>query len=255
MADTSALEEATRYSFKPEDLAEAAARVGRYYPSDYREHLTLASHDTMRNFARGYGDDNPLYDDEYYGRATRWGGQIAPPLIVHIMNKPMRGDPGPKRVPFRGIHLFISGTTTDWYQPVREGDTLFRFGGTETSEMKESAFAGSSLIEKWLLVHVNQRAEVVAISRTTRILTERKAAREREKYAKLEPAQYTDEDIARHDAIYEAETVRGAEQRSWEDRRSAAAARQGSVRGDGLHPVSRRRLRLSLSAGHGTRRL
>jgi hypothetical protein len=83
--------------------------------------------------------------------------------------------------------------------------------------MKESEFAGRSLIEKWLLVHINQRAEVVAISRTTRILTERKAAREREKYAKLEPAHYDDEAIARHDAIYEAETVRGAAPRYWED--------------------------------------
>ena len=44
------------------------------------------------------------------------------------------------------------------------------------------------------------------------MLTERKAARERGKYAEIEAAHYTDDDYARIDAIYESERA------SWRER-------------------------------------
>jgi hypothetical protein len=47
---------------------------------------------------------------------------------------------------------------------------------------------------------MNQRAEIVAISRTLAIHTERKTGREKGKYAAIEPATHTDEDIARTSA-------------------------------------------------------
>jgi hypothetical protein len=40
------------------------------------------------------------------------------------------------------------------------------------------------------------------VYRILRILTERKAARDKGKYADVEPARYTDEDYERIDAIY-----------------------------------------------------
>ena len=64
-------------------------------------------------------------------------------------------------------------------------------------------------------VKVNQRAEVVAVYRILMVLSERKTAAKKGKYSKIEPARYTDEDIARIDAVYAAEQVRGAEKRDW----------------------------------------
>jgi len=43
--------------------------------------LDIENGDAIRNFARGYGDDNPLFVDEDHGPTTRWGSQIAPPMI------------------------------------------------------------------------------------------------------------------------------------------------------------------------------
>ena len=43
------------------------------------------------------------------------------------------------------------------------------------------------------------------------IHTERKTARDKGKYADIEPATYTDEQIAELDEIYAAEQARGAE--------------------------------------------
>jgi hypothetical protein len=55
------------------------------------------------------------------------------------------------------------------------------------------------------------------VYRILSILTERKAARQRGKYADIEPTQYTDEDYERIDAIYASEQPRGAQKRYWED--------------------------------------
>ncbi len=213
-------EKATDFTFKEEDIERAKALVGHYSPSPAQEHLTTATHDAMRNFARSYGDDNPLFNSETYGETTRWGGQIAPPMISIGLNKPLYGDAPKERIKrpsFRGIHVFVSGSTWTWYRPIHEGDQLYSFGGTESVVEKKSEFAERSLLVTYASVKMNQRAEVVAISRTLAIHTERKRAREKGKYAAIEPATYTDEDIAKLDEVYAAEHVQGAEKRWWED--------------------------------------
>src|SRR3569623_1870807 len=213
-------DQATNFSFRAEDIDRAHALVGIYRPSATREYLTTVTHDAMRNFAAGYGDDNPLFASETYGKQTRWGGQIAPPMIPIALNKPLYGDRPDgelKRPAFRGIHVFVSGSTWHWYQPLREGDQLFSFGGIESGVEKRSKFAERSILIAYLSVRINQRAEVVATSRTLAIHTERKTAREKGKYADLEPATYTDDDLQRLDAIYADEAARAANQRLWED--------------------------------------
>src|SRR5690606_20973546 len=99
--------------FREEDIERAKALVGRWVPSKAQEHLTRVTPDAMRNFARSYGDPNPLYGSETYGTRTRWGAQIAPPMISIGLNRPLYGDrpdPPVKRPSFRGIHVFVSGS-------------------------------------------------------------------------------------------------------------------------------------------------
>ncbi|MGH9113525.1 MAG: FAS1-like dehydratase domain-containing protein [Acidimicrobiales bacterium] len=213
-------EKATDYRFREEDIERAKALVGRWAPSAAREHLTSVTHDAMRNFARSYGDDNPLYTSEDYGTGTRWGAQIAPPMIPIGLNRPLRGDRPDtpiKRPSFRGIHVFVSGSTWHWYRPLTEDDELFSFGGTESVAEKRSEFAERSVLVTYLSVKMNQRAEIVSTSRTLAIHTERKTARQKGKYAAIEPATYTDGELAALDEIYAAEEPRGAEPRWWED--------------------------------------
>jgi acyl dehydratase len=211
---------ATDYSFKEEDIEAAKAMVGRWGASPSREWLTEVTRDSMRNFARSYGDDNPLFCDPRYGAKTRWGAQIAPPMISIGLNRPLYSDPPKekiKRPSFRGIHVFVSGSTWNWYKPLTAGDELYSFGGTESVVEKKSEFAERSVIMTYANVKMNQNAEIVAISRTLAIHTERKTAREKGKYSDLEPATYTDADIEKLDAIYAAEHVQGGTPRYWED--------------------------------------
>lgn len=214
---------AVEYTIKDEDIERNKQLVGFMEPSKNREYIQTASEDTIRNWSHGCGDDNPLYCDPAYARGTRWGGVIAPGMMVGSINAPMKGDPTPDHIRalrkglFRGVHQFVSGSKWDFYRPVRPGDTIYSYNGEESCEVKESEFAGRSVIAIRKDVKVNQRAEVVAVYRILRIRTERKTAAKKGKYKEIKPAEYSDEDIAAIDAIYEAEHVQGATKRYFED--------------------------------------
>ena len=205
------------------DIERARLLVGVDVVSKHMEHITTATYDSIRNFTWGLGDDNPLYTTEDYGLNTRWGSQIAPNSMDQIIGAPMLGDPMPADVKaatkgvFRGIHVFVSGGSTEWYRPIYPGDRLYSYNGEESLEVKESEFAGRSVIQVRRDVKLNQRGEVVSLHRVLRVLTERKTAKEKGKYSSIEPASYTDEDLERIDEVYAGEHRRGAEPRYYED--------------------------------------
>jgi acyl dehydratase len=214
---------ALSYELKDADIERARLLLGVDTASGARELYSVATADALRNWALGSGDDNPLFTEEDYGPSTRWGSQIGHGTQAGHIKTPMLGDPisaelkAATKSLFRGIHVFVSGGTWDWYQPLYPGDRIFSFGGEETLDVKKSEFGGRSVVQVSRTVNLNQRGEIVGVYRILRILTERKQARERGKYAAIEPAQYTDEDYERIDAIYAQEGPRGAEKRYWED--------------------------------------
>ena len=216
-------EKALVYELDQNDIERAKLLLGVDTASRHRELYSVASPDAIRNWAMGVGDDNPLYIDEDYGPSTRWGTQIGHGTMVGHVKTPMKGDPMPDEIKkatkglFRGIHVYVSGGTWDWYRPLYPGDRIYSFAGEESLEVKKSEFAGESVIQVRRDVAMNQRAEVVGVYRILRVLTERKESRSRGKYAAIEPAHYTDDDYERIDAIYEAEQPRGADPRYWED--------------------------------------
>ena len=216
-------EEATSYRISDDDIERAKSLLDIDFASRQREYITEATFDNIRNFAHGVGNDNPLHCDPEYAKRTRWGSVVAPNMMAGIINAPMKGDPidpalkAKTKSLFKGVHVFVSGGEWIWYRPVYPGDTLFNIESDESIEVKASQFASRSVTRIARRVKINQRHEVVAIYRTRRILTERSTARNRGKYASIKPATYTDEDIDRIDAIYAAETRRGAEIRYWED--------------------------------------
>ncbi|CAN7646906.1 MaoC family dehydratase N-terminal domain-containing protein [Phenylobacterium sp. LjRoot219] len=212
---------ATEYAITDEDIARQQKLLGYEEASPLREYIQTATTDNIRNFAHGCGNDNPLHCEPDYAARTRWGGVIAPGMMAGIINAPMLGDPPSSEIKalrkslFRGVHVFVSGSTWDWYRPVYPGDTLYSFSGDESAEVKASEFSGRSVIAVRRTVKVNQRSEVVAVYRALRVLTERKTAAKKGKYSAIEPARYSDEDIAEIDAVYAAEHVQGAAKRDF----------------------------------------
>jgi acyl dehydratase len=216
-------EKAVSYELSDDDIERARMLIGIETTNRRREHISVATPDAIRNWALGMGDDNPIHVDEDYGPTTRWGSQIASPTFIGHIKTPLLGDPVPKDVAaatkglFRGIHVFVSGGTWDFYRQVYPGDRLFSFSGLESVEAKDSEFAGRSVVQVSRQAIFNQRVEVVGVYRVLTILTARKESRDRGKYLDIEPASYTDDDIAEIDRIYAQEEVRGAEKRWWED--------------------------------------
>jgi acyl dehydratase len=216
-------EKAIAYELVDEDIERAKLLIGIDSPGRRREHISVATPDAIRNWSLGMGDDNPLFVDEEYGPMTRWGTQVASPTFLGHIKTPLRGDPVPDEIAeatkglFRGIHVFVSGGTWDFYRQVHPGDRLYSFSGVESVETKDSEFAGRSVVQVSRQAIFNQRAEIVGVYRILTILTARKESRDRGKYKDIEPASYTDEDIERIDEIYASEHVRGAEKRWWED--------------------------------------
>jgi acyl dehydratase len=182
-----------------------------------------ASQSGIKRWTYSIGDDNPLYWDPNYAQGTRWGAQIAPGSMAQILQSGMLGDPmdpdlaKKTRSLFRGVHVFVAGADKYWYKPIFVDDSLHSYGGTAAVEEKPSEFAGRSVIRYSRRVSLNQRGDIAFVVRGRAIHTERKAAAEKGKYAAIEPAVYTDEDIARIDAIYAQEKRRGDEPRFWED--------------------------------------
>lgn len=213
-------EAATAATIDDADLRRDHAALGLLAASRSQELISTATPEAIRNFANGYGDDNPLYTDPDYGKATRWGSQIAPQIMAAVLNAPLRGHRLPKELrggAYRGIHAFVSGGSWEWFRPIYPGDTLYSFSGLESVEEKPSEFAGRSVIRVLRDVKMNQRAEVVGVYRTLVIYAERKTARDKGKYSSIADPAYTAADIAALDEVYAAEKVRGREPRYWED--------------------------------------
>jgi acyl dehydratase len=212
--------EATAFEIDPADVVKDRAALGVWSASQSQELISTATPEAIRNFATGYGDDNPLYTDPEYGSTTRWGSQVAPQLMAAVLNAPLLGERVPKELrggSYRGIHAFVSGGTWDWYRQIYPGDTLYSFSGLESVEEKTSEFADRSIIRVLRDVKMNQHAEVIGVYRTLVIYTERKKARDKGKYSQIEDPSYSKSDIEALDAIYAAEQVQGGVPRYIED--------------------------------------
>lgn len=216
-------QKAVDYAITDHDIERQQKLLGYDQAAKTREYIQTATTDNIRNFAHGVGDPNPLYCDPDYARTTRWGSVIAPGMMVAQINAPMNGDPVPEEIKalrkslWKGVHVFVSGSTWDFYRPVFPGDTIFSFNGDEKSDVKVSEFSGRSVVNVRRDVKVNQRGEVVAVYRILQILTERKTAAKKGKYSAIEPQRYTDEDIAAIEEVYAAEKVQGAAPLYFED--------------------------------------
>jgi acyl dehydratase len=203
-------------AIRDEDIERQRKLIGYEEAVSSSGQFEMASVDSIREFARGCGNDNPLFTDPEYAAGTRWGGLIAPAMMARVINAPMRGDPLPvelAKLPspvFKGVRGFESGSRWDWYRPICSGDTLFSFTGLESCDVWESERSGRSVVNVRRDVKVNQRAEVVAVYRVMHVLVEHAAAIEKS----VDVGSPT---ILRADPVAPGGELRGRDERYFED--------------------------------------
>ena len=183
-------------------------------------HITEVHVDATRHFAYGYGDDNPLYCDDEYGRKTRWGGLIAPPNFLYCMGENAAPDPTPEQKqllkgdPFAGLGSYQAAMEFEYYRPLRVGDRCRMLRAQVGVSEKASRFGGRTAHVTNDFLFANGAGEIVALQRGTWINAERHTSGEK---ASPEFPPYTAEQLAEIDAAYDAETRRGSEPRYFED--------------------------------------
>ena len=182
----------------------------------------FATTDSIRQFAHGYGDLNPLYTQRSYGPSTRWGSMVAPPGYEWTMGVD-RSPEVPEelrattRHALRGVHLFNAGHEGWFYRPIVPGDTFYRSGVLSDVQEKTSEFAGRSVIATNQHEWWDESGTVVARRRPWYVHAERRevtadAARPRD-----ERASYTSEQLEEIDAAYDNELIRGKDTLYYED--------------------------------------
>jgi acyl dehydratase len=209
-----------------ETIEAVRARIGIPQKGGPHAHIDTVAPEHMRNYAHGYGDDNPLYCDPEYGASTPWGTQIAPPMFptaagVHEavdwtdeQKDTMRGGD-----PLAGMGQYMCGERWVFVRPVRDGTRVSKVQTLDSAELKPSAFGGGvgALLSHRIDFRDRADGELLAVRYLDFWHAEREKSRSTGKYRDLERYTYSPEEIAELDALYEAEQVRGSTPRRWED--------------------------------------
>ena len=130
----------------------------------------------IRKIADAAGDRNPLYWDDDYAAASRFGGLIAPPDVFGWPVKwkpnltfPNASDLGPTmfmELAKAGYTRAINaGMESEFFRPVRPGDTLIITAEVVSLEEKEGKKGGKMLLSSTEYTIVNQNGDLVAKQR------------------------------------------------------------------------------------------
>jgi acyl dehydratase len=182
-----------------------------FYPKDIYFN-TQANRDTIRHFADGLGDTNPLFRDREYARNTKYGCIIAPPSFLYSVRwlSPGRG--------FTGVHGWYSGGEWEWYRPIYEGDEFKVVCVLLNQDEKAGKMGkGRTWIDYSLVLYVNQNDEVVGGEKGYSVFAERSKAGSAGKFKGIPKPSYTEEELQSINEMYEKEEIRGPEPRYWED--------------------------------------
>lgn len=196
-----------------EALAALRSKIGQEMRVAARPYLTEASIDTIRHWADGIGDRNPIWLDPDYAARTRWGTLLAPPSILYAFDRQSIGYRGG----LPGIHSFFAGGDWEYRQPIRRGDEIkARVVFKDLIELP-SRFAGRMFKQLSEVTFTRQDGVVAAVAESWGMRTERTTASKKGKYKALELATYTPEEIQQIAERYRREEIRGATPRFWED--------------------------------------
>ena len=197
-----------------EAMAALEARIGKVIEHPPQPHIEEASKDTIRHFAWGMGDDNPLWLDENYAAKGPEGELLAPPCILYAMDRIVSGYVGG----LPGVHALFAGTDWTWYRPLRRGDQISARSQLKSVELKQSRFSKQAVKQTYLVEFLDQAGAKVAEADSWCFRTERHTARKVRKYGDITPDhRYSEAEIERIVNAYAGYRRRGAAPLYWDD--------------------------------------
>lgn len=187
-----------------------------------------ASRDSIRHYAWGIGDDNPLWCDPGYAAGTRWGGIIAPPTFFYGVFDAVVA-PG-----LPDIQWFYSGTDWEFFEPARRNDEMDVQAAYVDAREVSGKQVQRMLVQTGEVNYRNGKGTLLARALSHCFRVPRMAASGGLRYEPRSEHRYSAEEL---DAIGRAilgEQRRGATPRWWEDVQEGELM-PGTVRG----PINR----------------
>lgn len=125
--------------------------------------------ETIRKFADGIGDSNPLWYKSQDDVDSPYKRLVAPPawLASVFPTWILQGLPG--------IHAIHVGTEWEFYRPVLAGDSIRPESYFTGYEIKKCPFGGKTVVEHQEARYYNQKDQLVGIARPTGFRMEREA--------------------------------------------------------------------------------
>jgi acyl dehydratase len=190
-------------------IAEAEGLVGR--PLRIEQFHHEATLDTIRHFAWGYGDNNPLWRDEEYAAASTHGTIIAPPTFV------VSAYGGGIGVGLRGIQPFGAGGKWEWFETIRRGDRIVADARLGPIRVLTGKHVRRFVLQTVICDFVRGDGTVIARAENRCFRVPRSKATGGLSYEAREPHRYTAAELEAIRVEAVSEPVRGAHVRYWED--------------------------------------
>ena len=171
-----------------EGFEELRLRIGQPV-EDEHSFVRVASEDSIRNYALGIGDGNPLWLDPECAQKTRWGSLLAPPTFLYATSRIVSGYVGG----LPGVHAMFAGSHWRWLQHVRDGCRINPLSLLKDLAVKETRFAGPAVQQTYEVSFEDDEGQLLATADSWCFRTERDTARELRKYEaqRIEPHVYT----------------------------------------------------------------
>jgi len=173
--------------------------------------------DNVRHYAHGIGDDNPLWSDPAYAAGTRYGRLVAPPSFVFALSRILSGYVGG----LPGIHAMWAGADLTWHRPLLVGTEIRTTAYLKDLVEHQTRFAGRAVQQIYHVDFADADGAPLVSGDSWCFRTERDTARELgTKYDEAKarpPMRYSEVELKEIFDRYEAEEVRGAEPRYYDD--------------------------------------
>ncbi|MDP6708722.1 MAG: MaoC family dehydratase N-terminal domain-containing protein [Alphaproteobacteria bacterium] len=198
-----------------EGLAAAASLIGAPLRRSRMQWIETASRDAIRHFAWGVGDDNPLWLDPDYARASPAGTLVAPPCILYAVDSTIVAPKLP------GVQWVYAGTDWTWFDHIRLDDSFQVEAELTSQELKSGRRFARWALQSGEIRYTNQHGHLVATAigrcaRTPRRTHHASGAGEETPPAEP-PHRYEPEELAEIERQILAEPRRGPEPLYWED--------------------------------------
>ena len=194
------------------DEAVAALRAEIGQTSGLPQFNEYATSDTIRHFALGRGDDNPLYCDATYAARGPYGAVVAPATFVMSCGFPRsRGLPG--------VHGLFTGIDLECHRPIREGTRVVATTALQALDERNGRFAGRQYQQTSVTHYDDAEGNRLSTLYSHAFRMERGKAGKSDKFAGLDRKIYAAEDLAEIEAAYERERAerRGAAPFYWDE--------------------------------------